>query len=758
MSSILKTPTLLAPPARESKRGQQSLETQRARALRVFYAALADRRSNPCNIVVMGDSMTEGQGATAWGNRWVDRFRDQMRQKFPVTGVTGGVGYISTTNGLSGVSSSIFPVAHSGTVTTNSQSGPKKRSRAFSASGHITTWTVVGTAVDLVYWQGTSTGTVKWSVDGGSTTNQSTVGGSSASGTTFRISLGTAGVHTVTVEWVSGTSYIEGLIVYNGDETTGVRVHEAGRSGFSAYQWDQVNHENASTAWARAVGQLNPHLLIIALGINDWAQSTANGGAAGTAADYKTYLKSLIADVRSNTTIDPSIMLLSYATPNASPYDTAYSFEQYADVCEQIAAEDAEVCTLNLGLRIPKVSGDALSLYSDTTHFTDKGHALAADLVMQVLGAGGGAGGGSSSSSASESAAGIVELATNAETATGTDTARAVTPANVASAYPLKSATTGLVDAAGDLLVGTADNTLGKLAKGTALQVLRTNAGATALEWATPSGGGGASIYGDGQDGNLTVSGTTTIATDKYYDTLIVQNGGVLKVAGARIFCKTLCQVDAGGVIHANGNDGAAGGTAGAATSQGMLGAEAPGGAGGTGAGSVSPTHSNAYGGNGGAGGAGSGGAGGAASGYTSLFGNYGCQVPRWGAAVMLGHYSIDAVSTVVAKGGGGGGGGGGDGTAGGGGGSGGGAFVLAAKSLTNNGTISANGGNGGSPAAGNRGGGGGGGGGYIGIVYDTKTGSGTITATAGTGGTHTGTGADGSSGSAGTVTQVVNV
>lgn len=415
MSSILKTPTLLAPPARESKRGQQSLETQRARALRVFYAALADRRSNPCNIVVMGDSMTEGQGATVWGSRWVDRFRDQMRQKFPVTGVTGGVGYISTTNGLTGGSSSIFPVAHSGTVTTNSQSGPKKRSRAFSASGHITTWTVTGTAVDLVYWQGTGTGTVKWSVDGGATTNQSTVGGSSASGTTFRISLGTAGVHTVTVEWVSGTSYIEGLIVYNGDETTGVRVHEAGRSGFSAYQWDQVNHEAASSAWARAVGQLNPHLLIIALGINDWAQSTANGGAAGTAADYKTYLKSLIADVRSNTTIDPSIMLLSYAAPNASPFDTAYSFAQYADVCEQIAAEDAEVCTLDLGLRLPKVLGDALSLYSDTTHFTNKGHALAADLVMQVLGAGGG--GGSTDASDLVSGTDTTTITGNAQTA-----------------------------------------------------------------------------------------------------------------------------------------------------------------------------------------------------------------------------------------------------------------------------------------------------------------------------------------------------
>lgn len=46
-----------------------------------------------------------------------------------------------------------------------------------------------------------------------------------------------------------------------------------------------------------------------------------------------------------------------------------------------------------------------------------------------------------------------------------------------------------LIDAAADLIVGTADNTVGRLAKGAALDVLRVNAGATALEWAAPAGG-----------------------------------------------------------------------------------------------------------------------------------------------------------------------------------------------------------------------------------------------------------------------------
>lgn len=52
-------------------------------------------------------------------------------------------------------------------------------------------------------------------------------------------------------------------------------------------------------------------------------------------------------------------------------------------------------------------------------------------------------------------------------------------------------ATDAIWDAAGDLAVGTGANTAAKLAIGAALQVLRVNAGATALEWAAPSGGSG---------------------------------------------------------------------------------------------------------------------------------------------------------------------------------------------------------------------------------------------------------------------------
>ena len=50
-------------------------------------------------------------------------------------------------------------------------------------------------------------------------------------------------------------------------------------------------------------------------------------------------------------------------------------------------------------------------------------------------------------------------------------------------------ATDAIWDAAGDVAVGTGADTAARLAMGSALQVLRVNAGATALEWAAAGGG-----------------------------------------------------------------------------------------------------------------------------------------------------------------------------------------------------------------------------------------------------------------------------
>ena len=73
------------------------------------------------------------------------------------------------------------------------------------------------------------------------------------------------------------------------------------------------------------------------------------------------------------------------------------------------------------------------------------------------------------------------------DSTSSTSTTKAATPNSVKSAYDLANAAIpkSLVDAAGDLIYATADNTVARLALGTAGQVLKVNSGATAPEWGT---------------------------------------------------------------------------------------------------------------------------------------------------------------------------------------------------------------------------------------------------------------------------------
>ena len=303
-------------------------------------------------------------------------------------------------------------------------------------------------------------------------------------------------------------------------------------------------------------------------------------------------------------------------------------------------------------------------------------------------------------------------------------------------------------------------------------------------------------IFGNGADGNVTISVDTTLSSDMYYDTLTINSGKVLTTAGYRIYCKTALVNN--GTISWNGNNGTAGGNASGRT----------GGTAGTGGAALAST--NIYGGvagvGGGAGGNGkrysvdgavagdAGAAGSNGNSVTSAVGNTG-EVGRTGGSgrngsggggaggvagartlskvqpnqvnIALQFHEIigTGVNYLTCSGGSGGSGGGGgggivnvgagnpdSGAGGGGGGSGsnGGNIIIAAKAMSGSGTITANGGNGGNGGNGSdcvpdgvklAGGGGGGAGGTGGaggcviLIYKTKTGN-TVSVTPGSGGT----------------------
>lgn len=288
-------------------------------------------------------------------------------------------------------------------------------------------------------------------------------------------------------------------------------------------------------------------------------------------------------------------------------------------------------------------------------------------------------------------------------------------------------------------------------------------------------------FFGDGSDGNVTVSTPIVLTRDQFYNNLTIAVGGSISFQNQRVFVAGTLDLtnaaaftlDGSGTSGNNGGAGGAGGGAGATTAVGTNITGRSGGAGGAGgtttgtqgaAGAGGNSITGSGGGSGGAGGTGTSGAGGAQRNSTAVT-NY----PMRDITTWFTPQSGNGGQVFVGGAGSGGGGGGGDGANSGGGGGGGGSsgqtVYIAANIITTGvstpgGVITSwggAGGNGGSPAAGNTGGGGAGGpgsGGWVVVKYNTKIGAavtGLIGAIpnvfSGTPGTGHGTGTNGSAG-----------
>lgn len=281
-------------------------------------------------------------------------------------------------------------------------------------------------------------------------------------------------------------------------------------------------------------------------------------------------------------------------------------------------------------------------------------------------------------------------------------------------------------------------------------------------------------LFGDGSDGNVSLSsGTTTLSRTMYYNNLTLSSTAILNPNGFHIYVKGTLAISGTASITYNGAAGgnAANGTAGtgAAAQNGSsteVGVPAAGGNGASGAGAAGsvgtvPSTFVGLGGDGGPGGAGgasgTGASGGAQTGTPVV-------TYRPERSVLLSS-NIGPQGSFKRPGQGGAGGSSGGaqvaslGGGGGGGGSGGGFIAIHARIFNSTSSVGvvANGGNGGNGGngtvvnAGGGGGGGGAGGGYISIIAKTITALGTLTVTGGSGGNGGGKVGSGVVGSVGT-------
>lgn len=361
------------------------------------------------------------------------------------------------------------------------------------------------------------------------------------------------------------------------------------------------------------------------------------------------------------------------------------------------------------------------------------------------------------------------------------------------------------------ITLATVNPNIGVFGSSTQVPVIAVNGKGqiTGVTLATVSGGGGggaadadldAMYFGDGSDGNVTISGSVTLTRDMNYANLTISAGAALNTNGWRIFVSQVLDLTAApaGGIQCNGNvgspgvvnvqgAGAVGINAGVDTT--LYAVVLAGGAGGAGAatngsnGQVSDdqhvwTNSPPAQAASGKGGNGTSGTGAAAQ--TSVPNARNMPQRLLGTVFSYGITTAFSKMAVYNFPGAGGGGGAGDGTAGGGGGGGGGVgatIAIFARTISRGigtavGAIQAKGnvgGAGGVPAAGNRGGGGGGAGGGGGWLYIVcrflfgVTGTNILDVTGGNGGlggngTGTGTGADGGGAGPGGLTTLANL
>lgn len=347
-------------------------------ALRPFHGALANRTASPCDILVIGDSFTEGGGAGAVSTRdrrYVAHLRDLLRARFPVAGVTGGEGYIPTAWTVGGTFAMPAPATLTGAPAFQTSWGFGKRGHTLT-TGQSVQWTVTGTSVDVHFVKGGSTGVMAVSIDGGTATTYATTSGAGTiDNGVQRVSLGSAGSHTVNVSWSSGgTVYLMGIMVYNGDESAGVRMTESGHWGWKSGDWSN-NASSQLTNFAQRVTALQPSLIIVALGTNDHGSSIA---PATTQAN----LQSIITTSQAACTIPPPVVLADWYQRQGT---FTYQWSDYQAVFKALEAASPSVVHFDFSARVPAYNTDTTLVGSDLLHPSEKGHALIGATLARFL-------------------------------------------------------------------------------------------------------------------------------------------------------------------------------------------------------------------------------------------------------------------------------------------------------------------------------------------------------------------------------------
>lgn len=344
--------------------------------LRKWYGALANVYSAPANILVIGDSNSEGTGAGSYDLRWQKVLQDILRKGFQPPSVAGADHPYVT------ASPRVIPAltGHPATATGGGQAsyGLGLRARDFARDGiQSMTYTFKGDRFRILHTKGPSAGRMKVVIDGVPGVIVDTWKAAPLTfGNVWDSGTLTYQTHTVVITRSGGTNeplFVEGFLAFNGDVSAGIRVIDGARHGAT------ISTFTGSTTWQSAVAVAGPYgLCIMPWGAND---STIPTGAEA----FRTGLVTLIASLRSSAGFNGSILLVEMPKRGRASETT---WSAYRAAIEAVAAGDPDIVALDLRRRMPDAgTAEAIAqdLYSDEVHYKAKGQGWIAQQIASAI-------------------------------------------------------------------------------------------------------------------------------------------------------------------------------------------------------------------------------------------------------------------------------------------------------------------------------------------------------------------------------------
>ena len=347
-------------------------------ALDRVRSALSAAGTSPCNIIVFGDSVSQGFGSNNPGaafpivdSRYSAKLARNLQAHYQA-GV-GGLGYVNgselSNNSPAGSAYWTWSSGDSGTTDSRNFNGEIE---TIAANETVTLhWT--GTSIKFQHQRGISgLGTLSVVTDGGSadTITPASTGGLDYQGS-YTSALYSHGTHTSVVTPSSGkTPFICGAQIFDSDEGKGIRVFNHGRVGQVSGGVADMFSVAGLTDPLSATLCVNPALCIIFLGINDCVLGVST-------ATYQANITQIIANVKSMCSQNPSFLLLgpydissASGHPDIGPYNTALAAIAAADPSNVAFLDLRTIGTISM---------------SDTVHANSTGHATIASALATFL-------------------------------------------------------------------------------------------------------------------------------------------------------------------------------------------------------------------------------------------------------------------------------------------------------------------------------------------------------------------------------------